>query len=553
MSQPESDKQFSVGSRVEHSQFGPGTIKVMTDSSATVRFDDGKHASIVFAHLEATDTPDPADTVDPELRARMDHLAKRYGGQVHFVSEEMGLRIYNATVNGEKVVIGIDETGDAFSYTMKGGRKPLDEPPELIPVSPADWHGKPVPPRQWYVPGLVPMRQVTLLYGDGGVGKSLLALQIAAAGALATETVGLVPRTGRVLYLGAEDEADEFHRRLADIVRAHNKTLAELGDFRLLPMAEMDATLSAPDRAGTMRPTALWSDVVDIANDWRPRLIVLDTVADLFAGDEIKRGQARQFIAMLRKEAIRLGCAIILLAHPSVQGMSSGTGTSGSTGWSNSARSRLYLTADKDDQDVRLLKTMKANYGSVGDEIRLRWQDGAFVLDDGKPTAGAKLMEKRAKDEFLRMLAETNRVGGKVGPSTGGTYAPNIFAKRKDAGGISKAAFATAMTEMLADGTIAIITEGRKGRETKRLVVTADEIAQGRAEALPAHLSDAPVRRVSDGCQTVSDGVGGTPPITPYASDTASDTPDGGHAGLTLKADNDDFDPSKLTFLKSTG
>ncbi len=48
--------------------------------------------------------------------------------------------------------------------------------------------------------------------------------------------------------------------------------------------------------------------------------------------------------------------------------MQSGTGLSGSIAWNNSVRSRLYFTADKTDEDLRLLKNMKTNYGRKGAE-----------------------------------------------------------------------------------------------------------------------------------------------------------------------------------------
>jgi RecA-family ATPase len=84
-------------------------------------------------------------------------------------------------------------------------------------TNPADWEGLPVPPREWIVPGYIPHKTVTLLSGDGSVGKSLLALQLAAGRALAREWIGLIPEPGRTLILSAEDDADEMHRRLEDI------------------------------------------------------------------------------------------------------------------------------------------------------------------------------------------------------------------------------------------------------------------------------------------------------------------------------------------------
>jgi len=118
--------------------------------------------------------------------------------------------------------------------------------------------------------------------------------------------------------------------------------MSDLADFRLIPMADRDdALLSVPDKAGVMQPTANMASLIEKLTGFRPGFLVLDTSADLFSGDEIKRNHERQFIAMLRKPAIELDMAVLLLSHPSIQGMQSGTGSSGSTATNNSVRSRL--------------------------------------------------------------------------------------------------------------------------------------------------------------------------------------------------------------------
>lgn len=81
-------------------------------------------------------------------------------------------------------------------------------------------NGQPVPERKWHVHDLIPSNTVTLLGGDGGTGKSLLALQLAASTALERTWLGLAVRPGKAVYLSAEDDKAELHRRLADIVRA---------------------------------------------------------------------------------------------------------------------------------------------------------------------------------------------------------------------------------------------------------------------------------------------------------------------------------------------
>lgn len=354
----------------------------------------------------------------------------------------------------------------------------------LPSINPSIWNGLPVPEREWYVPDLIPMRQVTILAGDGGVGKSLLALQIAAAGAMSVDTLapvggeGFEPLAGQTLYIGAEDEADEFHRRLADIVKAHGKTLSDLWLMRLVPLADRDALISIPDRAGNMQPTALMRQIIELILEIQPKLLVLDTAADLFGGDEIKRGQARQFIAMLRSVAIKLDLAVVLLTHPSVSGMASGAGTSGSTGWSNSVRSRLYLTRPKDDEadpDLRILKTMKSNYGKTGDEVRLRWREGAFVIDDGHTPAGSTLLAARAERVFCDLLSMFNRTGQNCSDVTGTSYAPAKMAKHPDAKGVSKKSLADAMQRLIDRGDVRIVREGPTSRQRKRLILASED------------------------------------------------------------------------------
>jgi hypothetical protein len=57
---------------------------------------------------------------------------------------------------------------------------PQDDIAELPVVTASSLAGKPAPSRPWHVEGMIPGRQVTLLGGDGGVGKSILAMQLGA-------------------------------------------------------------------------------------------------------------------------------------------------------------------------------------------------------------------------------------------------------------------------------------------------------------------------------------------------------------------------------------
>ena len=330
--------------------------------------------------------------------------------------------------------------------------------------------GKPVPARKWLVEGLIPSGTVTLLGGDGGTGKSLLALQLAIASALGNGWLGHAVTAGHAVYLSAEDDEDELHRRAYDVAHAAGATLGDLDKLTLRSLAGMDALLARQlTPTGPLQATRLFNQVNDYMTEVKPSVIVLDTLADLFPGNENDRAQARQFVGLLRGLAMRHECAVMLLAHPSLSGLNSGSGTSGSTGWNNSVRSRLYFERIAQDgyeanPDARVLRTMKANYGRTGGEISMTWQQGVFVAD--APETGLDRMAGNAKAErvFLSLLRLHTEQGRRVNDKSSTSYAPKVFAEHPKSEGITKRAFKSAMEMLMTDGKIKVGQEGPASR-----------------------------------------------------------------------------------------
>src|SRR6266498_5116447 len=122
---------------------------------------------------------------------------------------------------------------------------------------------------------------------------------------------------------------------------------------------------------------------------------------------EIDRVQTTQFLKLMTSMAVKARCSVSVLAHPSIQGMSSGSGFSGSTGWHNKVRSRLYMRApttersEEDDSDLREIQFLKANYGMMAEAMTIRWVDGVFVPD----VAGSMANEERNRSDEERFLA----------------------------------------------------------------------------------------------------------------------------------------------------
>jgi RecA-family ATPase len=370
----------------------------------------------------------------------------------------------------------------AAEKDKKAGRKPqaIDEAPAIVQlpvVSASFFADQSVPERRWIVPDMIPDRTVTIASGDGAVGKSTLMLQLAVAIVGGAPWIGKNPDPGPVVVVSAEDDIEELHRRLDAIARGLAVSLADLVDLHLIPLAGKDAVLAAPEgKTSIIRETPVWRGLVAIVERAKPRLLILDTRADVFAGHENDRSQARQFVGLLRGLAIAHNLAVVLIEHPSLVGLSSGTGTSGSTGWNNAVRSRLYLETIKDDAGeeidagLRVLRVMKANYGPAGQELRLHWRNGLFVLDGAGGGFDKLIADAKAERVFLDLLGKYAAQGRDVSDSPGSNYAPAEFAGQGPQPA-TKDAMKAAMRRLILAGRIRVETFGPPSRQRKRLVI----------------------------------------------------------------------------------
>jgi RecA-family ATPase len=341
-------------------------------------------------------------------------------------------------------------------------------------ISPSDWEGAAIPDREWTVPGYIVHRAVNLLSGDGGQGKSLLALQLAAARALAKDWIGLLPTSGKTLVLSAEDDADELHRRLDAIRRFYGVNWKDLEDIRLIDLVGEDCILGQLIK-GQIIAAPIYNSLDAFLTEFKPSLVILDVLADMFAGDESSRAQVRQFINLLKTLCREHNCAILLLAHPSLAGMASGSGLSGSTDWNNGVRARMYLQTPKSqdgsepNKNRRTLEGMKANYGERGGKFDLEWKNGVFV----PIIAGLQsTIDTAATDQlFLDLLAQFTSEGRNVTSKKGPSYAPSEFAAHADGKSVSKLAIKAAMDRLLKDKKIENFEYGPPSTRRSKLVL----------------------------------------------------------------------------------
>lgn len=237
---------------------------------------------------------------------------------------------------------------------------------------------------------------------------------------------------------------------------------------------------------GIGRPTPLFDQVVGIARSNGVQLVVLDPLSLLYAGNENIRGEASQFVGLLTRFALAIDGAVLLLAHPSISGRTSGTGESGSTGWNAAVRSRLTFERLKSedggdlDPDLRVLSRRKANYAAAGVDLTVRWKAGAFEVERGAMVDGQQSPDRRAlaEDAFLAGLAELTAKELDTNIYKGQTnYAPRALrTKTTVAEAFTENELEDAMNRLIKAGRIKSVKEGPKSRERSHLIIVQADL-----------------------------------------------------------------------------
>ncbi len=367
------------------------------------------------------------------------------------------------------------------------------EPLEII--APAALQGLAIPERRWIWPEWIPVGAVTALYGDGGTGKSLLAQQLMTACATGAQFLGQEVAPCKAFGVFCEDDADELHRRQVAINRALSVEFGDLRELRWLSRVGSENLLMTFTADGRGVPTPFFSQILNAAKEFGARLVVFDTAADAFAGNENIRPQVRQFIALLTRLACEIDGAVILLAHPSQTGKASGSGDGGSTAWNNSVRSRLYLrrpgqpdgkgresaSDEPIDPDSRTLSRLKANYAAAGVDLSVRYERGAFVDASGVPgVVGARgpARDRAAEEAFLNGLSELEAKRLRCNVHKGqANYAPHSLREKTEAcERFSEDELTGAMNRLIRSGRIESVEEGPPSRRRSFLKVVAPDL-----------------------------------------------------------------------------
>lgn len=328
-------------------------------------------------------------------------------------------RYRGRSINLGTLMAAAKESGGMPTEQHQDEPEAVSAPVDTKGRSPLRWaelEPKDPPERQWAIPHWLGIGYMTLLAGPGGVGKTLLAQQLASALAIGDGWFEPVARPLKVLMWAGEDDHDELWRRQWKIAGTQGKLLRDYHPNLIIEsFAGRDCSLVEPV-FGRLTPTKMMTELQEQVADYQADVVILDNVARLYGGDENVRHQVTQFVNWLSGACnAHHPTAQLLLAHPAKIG---GSEYAGSTAWEAAVRSRWFFgrTPPDDenpptDDSVRYLSRRKSNYSGLDsikmdfDNVRLVFRKSDGEQEDNR-SPSVKRMEFIILDFIKKMDSE---------------------------------------------------------------------------------------------------------------------------------------------------
>lgn len=272
----------------------------------------------------------------------------------------------------------------------------------------------------WLVPGWLARKEITIVEGDPGLGKSYMTQMICVAicdGKRVPSEYKYHPTQGRVAYFDTENTASTVTKvRLVEngIECPHN-----------FFQGEEPFSIDDEER---------WLKVAEVLEDFRPTVIVFDTINIYIGGaDTYRSSETQQALANFKMLAVRLNCSVVILRHLTKgnkdKALYAGQGSIAFTGV---ARIVLTCGISPDDEDTRVVAVTKNNIGPKGRALtwridslpdtierknRSKFTWGEFVDLSSDDIIAAKPQKNNDREAATKWLAELLADGNVVDSS----------------------------------------------------------------------------------------------------------------------------------------
>lgn len=249
-----------------------------------------------------------------------------------------------------------------FEHVVQSNTNELPVKPTAKRISLVSWENLKDEPVRYLVDGLLPARSFAAIFGKPGSYKSFAALYIAAMVATGREAFGRATTQGPVIYIAGEGGAGLKRRRDA-LMRQHDLP-SDAPIYFLRAQLNLATTLEDRD--------ALIAEIKALGLS--PSLVIIDTFARAFVGEENSAKDVGAAIAIMGSIEQETGAAVLIVHH---SGKSEGAGMRGSSALLGAVDAELHcekVSPEASTERVGKLTVTKQKDGEDGFEVPFKME-----------------------------------------------------------------------------------------------------------------------------------------------------------------------------------
>lgn len=282
-------------------------------------------------------------------------------------------------------------------------------------------------PPKWLISGLIPAESLVMLFGARGLGKTFLALDIAACVASGEDCLGRkVDNPGRVGYLLAE-RPEGLKRRLSGWL-AHRDLKKKALDNMFAAYSQM-LNIDEPSHFSRLVKSIGDGLAIQAADKAKIplKLLVIDPLAAHMDGSENEATSMAKFTNALRKLSKIFNCSILLVHHEGKKNFNNRLGARGSSALEaaldtilyasvpephRADRVRIQMTKQREfEESPEIWIEMKEAKGKIPDHKMEDMALGKFPVLTSAPEKSSNSkrkarVDKELEDQILKFVAE---------------------------------------------------------------------------------------------------------------------------------------------------
>lgn len=232
-------------------------------------------------------------------------------------------------------------------------------------------------PLQWIIKGWLPANCTAMVFGESGVGKTFVSLDMACSIATGTQWHDKKTASGTVVYLAGEGNYG-IRQRVASWARAHDTT-----NLDNLLISNKSIDMDSPGAAAQILKA------IRTLTDGTVTLVVVDTLNNHMSGDENSARDTRAMLNACNIVATAVQASVMLVHHVGHQAEK--VRARGSSAWRAALDTSIAVTRSKDNESLIEVTCTKMKdaadpeplYGRL-EKVDLNWCD-----EDGEVIYGA--------------------------------------------------------------------------------------------------------------------------------------------------------------------